>query len=133
MSGKWEETKKGKYNNVVHRSYGRSPTWYWTDGVKGIGYRNVNSSSRLTSMIYCLSDSGSCLEWYSELPCDDSLLDSYSIDCLESCSNGGCDMASIQGSGMLAGVSCSFVPQNIVPVQCWIRDAVNRMGETILA
>ena len=94
MSGKREETKKGKYNNVVHRSYGRSPTWYWTDGVKGIGYRNVNSSSQLMSMICCLSDSGSCPEWYSELPCDASSLDSYSDDSLESCSD--VDMASFR-------------------------------------
>ena len=36
--GKREETKKGKCNDVVHRSYERSPTWYWTDGVMGIGY-----------------------------------------------------------------------------------------------
>ena len=36
MSGKREDTKKGKYNNVVHRSYGRSPTWYWTNGAMGI-------------------------------------------------------------------------------------------------
>ena len=43
------------------------------------------------------------------------------------------DMASIQGSGTWAGVSCSFVPQNFVPVEFQIRDAVNRMGETILA
>ena len=116
--GKREETKKGKYNNMVCRSYGRSLTWYWTDGMKGIGYRNVNSSSWLTSMICCLSNSGSWPEWYSELPCDDSLPDSYSIDCLESCSNGGCDMASIQGSGTLAGVSCSFVLRfNLVKVE----------------
>ena len=83
-------------------------------------------------MICCLSDSGSCLEWYSELPCDDCSPDSYSIDSAESCSNDD-DMALIQGSGMLAVVSCSFVPQNFVPVEFWIRDAVNRMGETILA
>ena len=37
-SGKREETKKGKCNNVVHRSYGRSLMWYWADGVMGIGY-----------------------------------------------------------------------------------------------
>ena len=43
------------------------------------------------------------------------------------------DMASIQGSGTWAGVSCSFVPQNFVPVEFQIRDAVNRMGKTILA
>ena len=41
-------------------------------------------------------------------------------------------MASIQGSGTWAGVSCLFVPQNFVPVEFQIRDAVNRMGETIL-
>ena len=35
--GKREETKKGKCNDVVHRSYGTSPTWYWTNGVMGIG------------------------------------------------------------------------------------------------
>ena len=107
---------------------------YGWGNVKGIGnqiLRNVNSSSRLTRMICCLSDSGSCPEWYFELPCDDSSPDSYSVDCLESCSDDA-DMASIQGSGMLAGVSCSFVPQNFVPVEFWIRDAVNRMGETIL-
>ena len=87
-------------------------------------FRNVNSSSRLTRMICVLSDSGSCPEWYSELPGDDSLPESYSEVF---------DMASIQGSGTLAGVSCSFVPQNFVPVKFRIRDAVNRMGETILA
>ena len=38
MLGKREETKKGKCNNVVHRSYERSLTWYRTDGVMGIGY-----------------------------------------------------------------------------------------------
>ena len=44
------------------------------------------------------------------------------------------DMAFIQGSGPLAGVSCLFVPQNeVVLVEFQIRDAVNRMGETILA
>ena len=37
-SGKREETKKEKCNDVVRRSYGRSPTWYRTDGVMGIGY-----------------------------------------------------------------------------------------------
>ena len=31
-SGKREETKKGKCNDVVHRSYERSPMWYQTDG-----------------------------------------------------------------------------------------------------
>ena len=36
--GKREETKKGKCNDVVHRSYERSPTWYWADGAMGIGY-----------------------------------------------------------------------------------------------
>ena len=30
--GKREETKKGKCNNVVRRSYGRSPMWYWANG-----------------------------------------------------------------------------------------------------
>ena len=38
VSGKREETKKGKCNNVVCRSYGRSPMWYWANGVMGIGY-----------------------------------------------------------------------------------------------
>ena len=33
-----KETKKGKYNNVVHRSYGRSLMWYQADGAMGIGY-----------------------------------------------------------------------------------------------
>ena len=84
----------------------------------------MNSSSRLTRMICVLSDSSSCLEWYSELPGDDSLSDSDSEVF---------DMASIQGSGTWAGVSCSFVSQNFVPVEFQIRDAVNRMGETILA
>ena len=37
-SGKREKTKKGKCNDVVRRSYERSPTWYWTDGAMGIGY-----------------------------------------------------------------------------------------------
>ena len=41
-------------------------------------------------------------------------------------------MLLIQGSGMWAGVSCSFVPQNFALVVFRIRDAVNRMGETIL-
>ena len=86
-------------------------------------FRNVNSSSRLTRMICVLSGSDSCPEWYSELPCDDSFSESYSEVF---------DMASIQGSGTWAGVSCSYVPQNFVPVGFWIRDAVNRMGETIL-
>ena len=81
------------------------------------------SSLRLARMICVLSDSGSCLEWYSELPGDDSSSESYSEVF---------DMAAIQGSGTLAGVSCSFVPQNFVPVEFWIRDAVNKMGETIL-
>ena len=75
-------------------------------------------------MICVLSDSGSSPEWYSELPdCDVPSLELYAKVF---------DMASIQGSGMCAGVSCSFVPQNFVPVEFWIRDAVNRMGETIL-
>ena len=38
VSGKREETKKGKCNDMVHRSYGRSLTWYQTDGAMGIGY-----------------------------------------------------------------------------------------------
>ena len=38
VSGKREETKKGKYNNVVRRSYGRSPMWYQANGAMGIGY-----------------------------------------------------------------------------------------------
>ena len=37
-SGNRKETKKVKYNNVVHRSYERSPTWYQANGVMGIGY-----------------------------------------------------------------------------------------------
>ena len=37
-SGKREKTKKGKCNDVVHRSYERSPMWYWADGAMGIGY-----------------------------------------------------------------------------------------------
>ena len=86
-------------------------------------FRNVNSSSQLIRIICFHSDSGSCPEWYSELPGDDSSSESYSKVF---------DMASIQGSGMWAGVSCSFVPQNFVPVEFRIRDAVNRMGETIL-
>ena len=96
---------------------------YGWGNVKGIGnqiLRNVNSSSLLTRMICCLSDSGSCPEWYSKLPCDDPSLDLYSVDSLESCSDDD-DMASIQGSGTLAGVSCSFVPQNVVPVKFQIR------------
>ena len=36
--GKREENKKGKCNDVVHRSYERSLMWYWTDGAMGIGY-----------------------------------------------------------------------------------------------
>ena len=36
--GKREKTKKGKRNNVVRRSYERSPTWYWNNGAMGIGY-----------------------------------------------------------------------------------------------
>ena len=88
-------------------------------------FRNVNSSSQLTRIICVLSDSGSCLEWYSELlDCDVSSSELYSKVF---------DMASIQGSGTWAGVSCSFVPQNFIPVEFRIRDAVNRMGETILA
>ena len=87
-------------------------------------FRNVNSSSQLTRMICVLSGSDSCPEWYSKFPCDDSPSESYSEVF---------DMASIQGSGTWAGVSCSFVPQNFVPVEFWIRDAVNIMGETILA
>ena len=87
-------------------------------------FRNVNSSSRLIRIICFRSDSSSCLEWYSELPGDDSSLESYS-DVV--------DMTSIQGSGMMTGVSCLFVPQNFVLVESQIRDAVNRMGETILA
>ena len=88
-------------------------------------FKNVNSSSRLTRMICILSGSDSCPEWYSELPdCDVSTLESYSEVF---------DMASIQGSGTWTGVSCSFVPLNFVPVEFRIRNAVNRMGETILA
>ena len=75
-------------------------------------------------IICFLSNSGSDLEWYSESDCDDSPSESCSDDF---------DIASIQGSGTLASVSCSFVPQNFVPVEFQIRDAVNRMGETILA
>ena len=86
-------------------------------------FRNVNSSSWLTRIICVLSGSDSSPEWYSELSRDDSASDSYSKVF---------DMASIQGSGMWAVVSCSFVPQNFVPVEFRIRDAVNRMGETIL-
>ena len=37
-SGKREETKKGKCNDVVRRSYEKSLTWYWTNGAMGIGY-----------------------------------------------------------------------------------------------
>ena len=106
--------------------------WGYDEGIGNQILRNVNSSSLLTRMICCLSDSGSCLEWYSKLPCDNPSPDSYSVDSSELSSNDD-DMASIQGSGMLAGVSCSFLPQNFVPVEFWIRNAVNRMGETILA
>ena len=87
-------------------------------------FRNVNSSSRLTRIICILSGSDSCPEWYSKLDGDGSSSESY-FDVF--------DMASIQGSGTWAGVSCSFVPQNFVPVVFWIKDAVNRMGKTILA
>ena len=87
-------------------------------------FRNVNSSSRLIRIICFRSDSGSCPEWYSKLPGDDSSSELYSEVV---------DIASIQGSGTLAGVSCLFVPQSFVPVEFWIRDVVNRMGETILA
>ena len=87
-------------------------------------FRNVNSSSWLTRIICVLSGSDSCPELYSKLPCDDSSSESYSEVF---------DMASIQGSGMWVGVSCLFVPQNIVLVGFRIKDAVNRMGETILA
>ena len=87
-------------------------------------FRNENSSSRLTRMICVLSDSSSCPEWYSEFPGDDSFSESYS-DVF--------DMASIQGSETWAGVSCSFVPQNFVPVGFRIRNVLNRMGKTILA
>ena len=38
VSGKEKKTKKGKCNDVVHRSYERPPTWYRTDGAMGIGY-----------------------------------------------------------------------------------------------
>ena len=79
-------------------------------------FRNMNSSLWLTRIICILSGSDSCPEWYSELPCDDSLSDSYSKVF---------DMASIQGSRTWAGVSCSFVPLNFVLVEFWIRDAVN--------
>ena len=78
--------------------------------------RNVNSSSRLTRIICVLSGSGSSPEWYSEVPGDDSSSESYSEVF---------DMASIQGSGTWAGVSCSFVPRIFVPVGFRIRDAVN--------
>ena len=91
-------------------------------------FRNVNSSSQLIRIICFCSNSGSCLEWYSELPCDDSLLDSYSEVSLEFCSDD--DMASIQGSGTLA--VCLY-PRIFVLVEFWIRNAVNGMGETILA
>ena len=81
--------------------------------------RNVDSSSRLIGIICFLSDSSSCPEWYSKLPCDDSLSDSYSEE-----DSDECDIASIQGSGTWAGVSCSFVPQNVVLVEFQISDAV---------
>ena len=42
-SGKREKTKKGKCNDVVHRSYERSLMWCWTDGVMGIGYSRWQS------------------------------------------------------------------------------------------
>ena len=90
-------------------------------------FRNVNSSSQLIRIICFLSDSGSSPEWYSKFPCDDSSSDAYYKECSDAV-----DMASIQGSGTWAGVSYSFVPQNFVPVEFQIRDAVNRMGETIL-
>ena len=36
--GKREKTTKGKCNDVVRRSYERSPMWYRTNGMMGIGY-----------------------------------------------------------------------------------------------
>ena len=33
---KEKRLRKEKYNNVVHRSYGRSLMWYQTDGAMGI-------------------------------------------------------------------------------------------------
>ena len=84
----------------------------------------MNSSSFPTRIICFLSNSSSDLEWYSKSDCNDSPLELCSEDC---------DMASIQSSGTWAGVSCLFVPQNFVPVEFQIRDAVNRKGETILA
>ena len=37
-SGKRKKTKKGKCNDVIRRSYERSPMWYWANGAMGIGY-----------------------------------------------------------------------------------------------
>ena len=59
MSGKRKETKKGKYNNVVCRSYGRSPMWHWADGAMGIGYswwwsREYRGRSHLCGMLMSL-------------------------------------------------------------------------------
>ena len=114
----------GAISTVVISSFNCMYGWGYDWGIGNQIFRNVNSSLRLTRIICFWSDSGSCLEWYSELPDDDSSLELYS-DVF--------DMTSIQGSGTLAGVSCSFVPQKFVPVEFRIRDAVNRMGETILA
>ena len=63
-------------------------------------------------------------EWYSVSFSDDSSSKLFSEDF---------DMASFQGSGMVTGDSCSFVPLKYVLVGFQIRIAVNRMGETILA
>ena len=115
----------GAISTVVMSSLNCMYRWGYDWGIGNRICRNVNSSHQLTRIICVLSNSSSCPEWYSELSGDDSSSESYS-DVL--------DMASIQGSGMWAGVSCSFVPQNVfVLVEFQIRDAINRMGETIPA
>ena len=69
--------------------------WGYIGGMGNQILRNMNSSLRLTRMICCLADSGSCLEWYSELPCDVSVPDLYSNDSSEFSS--GDDMTSSSG------------------------------------
>ena len=71
-----------------------------------------------------VSDSFPDSEWYSVF-CDDSLSS-------ESCS-GICDMLLDQGSGTLAGVSCSFDYPWILFREDSGLEPVNSVGETILA
>ena len=114
----------GAISTVVISSFNCMYGWGYDGGIGNRICRNVNFSLQLTRIICFLSDSSSCPEWYSELPGDDSFSESYSevFDML---------LFRVQECWQVS--AARLYPRIFVPLIFRIRDAVNWMGETILA